>query len=463
MAPLLALAAVLALPPAAAAQEPLEVEVGQVRLAAPAGEGAALLAPVRYPIHLAGQRVELRLNVRGAPGLRDRALASAGPLRSPERRRGFTFVHDVALGAKLAGRLKRSLARGRRPEVTAYATAVLDMNRNGVAELVSEDRESQRLRRAGRSACAGVGHRRARPGRQLRLALPACGAPVRWRVGRGAENGAARVRAGDLVYRSQRGFRGTESILLRGRTRGGGRVTTPVEIKVAPRGGVVVRAIGDSVTAGFGYYDDGREMTIGSLLSCKPAGTGYNDACSSNSTNTSSSQKGVAYAPDYGLANNVSWVAQWANAHGVTDFQNLAVTGSEPADWTAGGQFFATTKRVESEDPDYILMTMGANPLLSGTPIDEQALPVDLAAVYQRLLEQTDATVYLMQYHTAVPSSTLVNREIATVAAEVDPLRTQLLVVAPPQEPVQVTSGDTGIHPSGAGYAQMASKVPTPR
>lgn len=53
----------LALPPAAAAQEPLEVEAGQVRLAAPAGEDAALLAPVRYPIHLAGQRVELQLNV----------------------------------------------------------------------------------------------------------------------------------------------------------------------------------------------------------------------------------------------------------------------------------------------------------------------------------------------------------------------------------------------------------------
>lgn len=553
LAALLALAGVLCLAPGAPAQEPLEVEAGQVRLAAPAGGKAALLAPVRYPIHLAGQRVELRLNVRGARGWRDRALANAGALRSPERRRGFTFVHEIALGAKLARRLKRALARGRRPKLSAYATAVLDMNRDGVTRLVSEDRESQRLRRAGRRVCGGVGHRRVRPGQQLKIALPACGAPVRWRVGGGVENGAARARGGNLVYRSQRRFRGTESILLRGRTRGGGSVTAPVEIKVARRDGVAVRAIGDSVTAGFGYYDDGREMTIGSLLSCKPAGTTYNDACSSNSTNTSNSQKGVVYAPDYGLANNVSWVAQWANAHGVTDFQNLAVTGSEPANWTAGGQFHSTTKQVESEDPDYILMTMGANPLLSdmlfgvdnmgcavwsdifgkyAECIEEAfagvALRANLERLYRELVGNTTATIYLMQYHLSVPSSALLysaaqiammgallNREIASVAQAVDPLRQRLIPVAPPHfdvgigiEPVYpsthscsslgymvdgrsvqstptqdelrllhplsfcpgpaegppwVIGGDTGIHPSGAGYAQMASKVPAPR
>jgi lysophospholipase L1-like esterase len=487
----------LALAPAAAAQEPLEVEVGQVRLAAPAGGDAALLAPVRYPIQLAGQRVELQLNVRGARGRRDRAIANAGPLRSPELRRGFTFVHEIALGSKSAGRLKRSLARGRSPKVTAYATAVLDMNRNGVAELVSEDRESQRLRRAGRRACAGVGHRRVRPGRQLNVSLPACGAPVRWRFDQRAENGNARIRNGNLVYRASQRFRGTESILLRGRVRGGGQVTAPVEIKVTRRDAVVLRAIGDSVTAGFGYYDGGREMTIGSLPSCKPAGTRYNDACSSNSTNTNSSQKGVAYAPDHGLANNVSWVAQWANAHGVTDFQNLAVTGSEPADWTAGGQFFATTKRVESEDPDYILTTMGANPLLAdmlfgvdtmgcaiwsdvfgkyAECVEEAFADVELRAnlerLYRELVDNTTATIYLMQYHLSVPSSALlysatqiatmgalINREIASVAETVDPLRRRLIAIAPPHFDV----GVTGTHPSAAGYAQMAAKVPAPR
>lgn len=543
----------LAPAPAAAAQEPAEVELGQVRLATPAGGGGALLVPVRYPIQLAGQRIELRLALRGVRGWRDRGLANAGPLRSPERRRSFTFVHEITLGGKLSRRLRGALARGRRPKLTAYATAVLDLNRDGVAEIASEDREAQRLRGAGRRSCAGVSQRRVKPARALKVPLPACGAAVRWRIDGRAEDGLARIRNGNLVYRPAGGFHGTESILLRGRARGGGQVKAPVEVKVTRRGGAVVRAIGDSVTAGFGYYDNGSEMSIGSLLSCKPAGKKYNDACSSNSTNTDSRQKGVNYAPDYGLSNNISWVAQWANKHGVTDFQNLAVTGSEPANWTQGGQLYAAAKRVETEDPDYILMTMGANPLLSdmlfgidnmgcaiwadvfgryAECIEEAFVRVGLRAnlerLYRELVDNTAATIYLMQYHLSVPSSALLysstqiammgvllNREIASVAEEVDPARQRLVAIEPPHfdvgisiEPVYpstytcsslgylvdgrsvqstptqdelrvshllsfcpgpvegppwVIGGDTGIHPSGAGYAQMAAKVPAPR
>jgi len=545
----------LALAPTAAAQAPLDVQVGKVRLAAPAGGPAALLVPVRYPIELAGRRVELRVVLRGGGrrSWRVRGLANAGPRRSPERRRGFAFVHGVELGAKLSGQLRRALARGRRPRVSAYATAVLDLNRDGNAGVASEDRSTQRLRRAGRGACATVPQRRVKPGQRLEVPLPACGSPVRWRLDEPAENGSARIRGGKLIYRPAARFRGTEPILLRGRARGGGQVQAPVELKVAARDGVVVRAIGDSVTAGFGYYDDGSLMSIASLLSCKPAGSRYDDACSSNSANTSNTATSVVYAPDYGLSNNVSWVAQWANEHGVADFQNLAVTGSEPSNWIKGGQFHATAQKMAAEDPDYVLMTMGANPLLSdmlfgvdnmgcaiwsdvfgkyAECIEEAfagvALRANLAALYRQLIASTDATVYLMQYHLSVPSSallysatqiammgSLLNREIASVAAEVDPLRTQLRVVAPPHfdvgisiEPVYpssytcsslgytvdgrsvqstptqdelailhplsfcpgpaegppwVISGDTGIHPSAAGYAQIASKLPPPR
>jgi lysophospholipase L1-like esterase len=550
----------LAAAPAASAQEarePFPVEVGQVRLAG-GGEKGALLIPVRYPIQLAGQRVELRVALRGNGRLggrrwRDRGLASAGPTRSPERRRSFVFVHEIALGSKLARQLRGVLARrGRGPKVAVYATAVLDLNRDGAPEVASEDGERQRLRRAGRRACADLPHLRVKPGRRLKTALPACGAPVRWRLGERAEHGAARLRGGKLIYRPAARFRGTESILLRGRARGGGQVTASVEIKVARRGGLVVRAIGDSVTAGFGYYDNGAEMSFDSLFSCKP-GKVYNDACSSNSTNTDNKQKGVAYAPDYGLANNVSWVAQWANEHGVTNFQNLAVTGSEPANWTQGGQFYATTKRIESEEPDYVLTTMGANPLLSdmlfgvdnmgcaiwsdvfgkyAECIEEAfagvALRANLEKLYRELVDNTSATIYLMQYHLSVPSSALLysatqiammgallNREIASVAEAVDPARERLVAIAPPhfdvgisiepvypstytcsslgylvdgrsvqssptqdelrvshflsfcpgpkEDPPWVIGGDTGIHPSAAGYAQMAAKVPAPR
>ena len=77
-----------------------------------------------------------------------------------------------------------------------------------------------------------------------------------------------------------------------------------------------MRALGDSVTAGFGFYANGGAMSFTRLYRCRPADSGYNDACSSNSLTTNSSQGDLSFAPDYGLSNNVSWAAQWANAHG---------------------------------------------------------------------------------------------------------------------------------------------------
>jgi len=288
-------------------------------------------------------------------------------------------------------------------------------------------------------------------------------------------------------------------------------------------------------------------MTIKQLLGCRPPAKDYDDACSSNSLVTSNRAAKVEYAPDYGLANNISWAAQWANQHGVTNYANYAVSGSEPANWAPGGEFHDITARIESEDPDYILMTMGANPLLSemlfgvdnmGCAVfggyrecieeafAEVKLQASLRALYGDLVKNTDATIFLMQYHLSVPSvalaysatqiaemGKLLNREIAVVAAEVNPQR--LRVVSPPHfdvgidispvypsryscsrvgfrvdgpsvqstptqdelallhplsfcegpaggGPPWVISGDTGVHPSGAGYAQMASQVPAP-
>jgi hypothetical protein len=156
----------------------------------------------------------------------------------------------------------------------------------------------------------------------------------------------------------------------------------------------------------------------------------------------------------------------------------------------------------------------------------EVKLHENLKRLYTDLVEHTSATVYLMQYHLSVPSialaysatqiaemGKLLNQEIAAVAAEVNPQRLQ--VVTPPHfnvgidvspvypshfscsrlgykvdgpsvqstptqtelkvlhplsfckgpegsGPPWVISGDTGIHPSAAGYAQMASQVPPP-
>jgi hypothetical protein len=107
-------------------------------------------------------------------------------------------------------------------------------------------------------------------------------------------------------------------------------------------------------------------------------------------------------------------------------------------------------------------MTMGANPLLSDMPLAPRA---NLEKLYGDLVDHTSATIYLMQYHLSVPSSALLNREIASVAEEVDPSRQRLIAIGPPQfeGPPWVIGGDTGIHPSAAGYARMAATVPSPR
>ncbi len=406
--------------------------------------------------------------------------------------------------------------------------------------------------------CSSFPRLRVRPGRTVSVPLPACGERFDW-TGAELAHGRTRIRNGRLIYSAPRRFRGHVEIKLveavpdrNVATASTMPVSSVADVTVGTAApGIVVRALGDSVTAGFGYYSNGTAMTIGELLGCRPPAKGYDDACSSNSLVTSNKAAKVEYAPDYGLADNISWAAQWANDHGVTDYANYAISGSEPANWAPGGEFHETTAQIESEDPDYILMTMGANPLLSemlfgvdnmGCAIysdvfggyreciedafAEVKLQASLKALYSDLVKNTDATIFLMQYHLSVPSvalaysatqiaemGKLVNREIAAVAAEVNPQR--LRVVTPPHfnvgidispvypsryscsrlgfkvdgpsvqstptqdelailhplsfckgpaggGPPWVISGDTGIHPSGAGYAQMASQVPPP-
>jgi hypothetical protein len=143
---------------------------------------------------------------------------------------------------------------------------------------------------------------------------------VRWRLRAAPAHGAARIRHGRLIYRAPRRFHGREALQLvaspvrRGltATRSASPPTAFAQIAVDPHPGLVVRALGDSVTAGFGYYGNGASMTIGHLLECRPPAKGFDDACSSNSLVTDNEQ-GLEYAADYGLSNNISWAAQWAN------------------------------------------------------------------------------------------------------------------------------------------------------
>ena len=532
----LALLLVLAIAAPASAQ----VRIGRVSLGHTADGQPSILVPVTYPIQLVGHAEPLTITLRNRAGERVfhrgfRVRLSAGGLRRPERRQRFTFVHRIDL------RDQPLLRPGLR--ATVRAGGRLDANADGVPELDAADESEQSLplaSRHGRCSTPPAGH--TLPGRRTTEQLPACTGAPSWRIVQQPENGSAHVEGGELVYRSGRGFRGTDMLTL-----SGGR---EVRFTVEPRSEPVVRALGDSVTAGFGYYSNGTPMTIGRLFGCRPPAKAFDDACSSNSLVTVNTQK-LVYAPDYGLSNNVSWAAQWANEHGVTNFENLAVSGSEPADWAPEGELHGTTAAIEAEDPDYVLMTIGANPLLSNMlfGVDNMGCAVEsdvlggyrecieaafaevhlrehLQSLYEDLVAHTDATIYLMQYHLSVPSTALaysatqiaemgqlLNGEIAAIAAAVNPQRLQ--VVTPPHfnvgidispvypstfscsrlgytvdgpsvqstptqdelailhplsfckgpeggGPPWVISGDTGIHPSAAGYEQMAARVPPP-
>jgi lysophospholipase L1-like esterase len=549
---------------------PASVRVERVEVVRTGSERAALLVAVRYPIQAAGRRQRLGVRIQLKPGavpLADGVAArlNAGPLRRPERRRTFTFVHQIDLKPKIARGLAQAWREGRAPTATVEAQGGIDIDGDGKADIRSKSIPRRVMRLAAptqspagptssaKPFCASVPVVEVMPHGHATIPLPTCTQPVRWSVISGASAGTAHLAADHLTFTAPR-TPGTVTIGL-------DRATVVVKVvqpwaTLTPAGapstpGPVVRAMGDSVTAGFGFYGNGSPMGLLELYECKPFGEVLDDACSSNSTATANGLKEVPYAADYGLSNNVSWAAQWANEYGVTNYKNYAISGSEPTNWAPGGNLYSTTQKIEAEDPDYILMTIGANPILANTlfglgsnacalesdifggysecveeAFEKVNLRTELKRLYTDLVQKTNATIYLMQYHLSIPSSALLysvtqiaemaklmNETIATIAQEVSPSR--LKVVTPPHfnvgvslEPVYpstytcsfleygvdgpsvqstptqaelevghylsfcsgpqgggepwVISADTGIHPSPAGYAQMASQVPPP-
>jgi Peptidase family M1 domain/Peptidase M1 N-terminal domain len=424
---------------------PAKAKIGRVTVGSTVDGRLSALVAIRYPIRLTGQRSQVTVALRNGEGqmvqrwdLRDRL--SSGHLRRPERRRSFVFVHRVDFG----GKLERALGEGGTIRVVTPGDRLIGRPDLGPRR--------QRL-------CSSLPHLHLEPGHRTSAPLPACTSPRHWRIVRQPQHGSAQLQEGRLVYRADPGFRGPDSLQLSG--------GSEARFTVGGDPEAVVRALGDSVTAGFGYYSNGTEMGIKQLDGCRPAAKQFNDACSSNSALTESVEGPVDYSSDYGLSNNVSWAAQWANSYGVTNYKNLAVTGSEPGNWAPEGFLYEKTKQIEAEDPDYILLTLGANPLLSNMlfglrdmecgafdelPEFEECvkrefakvgLREDLKAVYSDLLAKTKATIFVMQYHLSVPwsalaySSTeiaamgkLLNGEIASLTADLGNARLQ--VVTPP-------------------------------
>ncbi len=206
-----------------------------------------------------------------------------------------------------------------------------------------------------------------------------------------------------------------------------------------------VRAFGDSVTAGFGFLADGSPWGVVDLLRCRPTLVTQNDRCSSNSSlGPGATDRQPSFSADFGLANQVSWAAQVAGALGATDYANYAVTGSEPRHWMElspepgqadNGTLHDLLVRLERDDPDLVLVTLGANPLLAdfltgpgkacavfSDEATERQLFVDcidgyvdanlvqqrLMAVYLDVLAHTtDAKILVSRYHLALSALSL--------------------------------------------------------
>ncbi len=446
---------------------------GNPSLAKPVNGRSALLVPGNYPLDISGRPVNGTIKFRFRSGKtitrKWRAMPHSGSLRAGDQRPYFSYVHAVSISRKLTRVLLKRHTRLRVESNSQFIRPGFTKPTKSIGSISL----SPGIRRARTGFCStpplvltttsttGTGD------------LPRCGGNVRWRVSDQTDRGQASVSGNSFKFIGARNQTGADEFTLAGGIRGRSVVDRKVQIRInpTPAPNVSIRAMGDSVTAGFGYFGKtGKPMTIGQLFNCKPAAANYNDACSSNAYNRNSSI-GTApdYLPDFGLSRNISWAAQWANAHGVTDYKNYAVSGSAPVDWLPGGQFDKTRQQIEQDNPDYIVMTMGANPLLSDmlfgldnmgcaleadlfgdfrecieTAFDKQNLDQNLNALYTQLVNNTDSRIVLMQYHLAVPAAdvaytavqiemidNLMNETIADEANLVSPERIE--VITPPR------------------------------
>ena len=295
-------------------------------------------------------------------------------------------------------------------------------------------------------------------------------------------------------------FVGQDVVLAEARGNGGNDIGVATVSTLPWR----MRALGDSVTAGFGYYEDGSPMLVVDLLDCKPPAVVTN-RCSSNSDEGPGYTGPPEWSADFGLGNDVSWAAQFANGlqgggHVTAPdmFQNRAVTGSAPSDWLSDGILADQLEAIVAENPELIVFTMGANPLLTtillteageecaftGTVaaleaciqpfFDRVQLTLRLQQFYTALLGAPNSTIVTFQYHLAIPSANLFavwqleamtdyfNAQIATAVANTKaalPQEAGRLILIQAQtdpassSPQQVPRFNIGLPPNGQSWS----------
>ena len=454
------------------------------------------------------------LSRAGVPVCPAREATARGPAWISLRCQGLNSARVRVVKAPLHGRLRRLSqrrdrvryrpARGfagvdrfvvaRRRGKRAWRTAVLiDVPRSAGRAPSCRSRHLVRRFRAAvrvRVVCRGLG---------LEPLRMVAGTPTHQLAGL-RRSGTERRRVLSVRLRPGRSFVGQDVMLVRARGNGGSDIGAATLSTLPWR----MRALGDSVTAGFGYYANGGLMWASDLLSCKP-GEVVTNRCSSNSDAGPGYDGAPEWSADFGLANNVSWAAQYANAlqgggHVTAPdmFQNRAVTGSAPSDWLPGGILNSQLNAIVAENPDLIVFTMGANPLLTDILLtgageecaftesvaaleaciqpffeQEQLLP-RLQGFYAALLEATGSTLITFQYPLAVPAANLFatwqleamtdyfNAQIATAVANTKaalpgPARRLVLIEAQTDpaapSPQQVPRFNLGLKPDGQSWS----------
>ena len=254
--------------------------------------------------------------------------------------------------------------------------------------------------------------------------------------------------------------------------------------------GVTMRVIGDSLSAGYGFYGNGTAWTILDFPKCTPAKTNHNDRCTSNSSLGKGSTGPLAFLPDYGFANQVAWPAQLATRLGISSgptYKNLAVTGATPSEFDTGGDLADLTASVVSDNPDVSIMALGANPVFASflfgqghrcdratddaafqacaaAQFTQAGTATHLAALINQLLLAPASTVLVAQYHTAYPAlstftparalflDTYLNTLIATLVKGHPAFGTRLFMLTPPAFPIGLPGlpGPTGQCPTAS-------------
>jgi len=457
------------------------------------------------------------------PGDRFFQLSRAGLPRCPVREVETRSPAWLALGCrglnKLRVRVVRGPAHGRLGRVRQRLERVRytpDEGFRGTDRIVVARRRGGRTWRT--AVLVHLSGRAERPSCRSRHAVTRFRSPVKIRVvcrgsaleplrvargpfsgglGSVRRSGGGARRTLTMRVRPGRSFVGQDLALVRARGRGGSDIEA-VAVSTLPWR---FRALGDSVTAGFGYYGNGGQMSAAELPFCKPA-TVVSNRCSSNSDEEPGYTGPPEWSADFGLANDISWAAQFANdLPGVVTapdmFQNLAVTGSAPSDWLPGGILNPQLNAIVAEDPELIAFTMGANPLLTDVLLSvageycaftdsvpaleaciqpfftQVQLVSQLQSFYTALLDAPNSTIATFQYHLIVPSVNLFatwqlealtgyfNAQLATAVGNTKaalPSEAKRLIMIPAQttpgtpQPNQLPRFNLGLPPSGQSW-----------